>query len=236
MFYNKGLMTEGIEGERDNMKVNEKNVNIIINRLEKLYEEAKCSLEFDNPLQLLIATQLAAQCTDKRVNIVTADLFEKYKCARDFADVDISELENDIKTTGFFRNKAKNISACCQMIIEKYNGKVPSCMEELLKLPGVGRKTANVVLGDAFGIPGIVVDTHAGRLARRMGMTDKEDPVKVEYDLMKIIPKEMWSGFCHRLVFFGRDCCTARKPKCKGCILEDICPKIGVNSIGEKVK
>ena len=207
---------------------NIRNTRIIIDRLETLYKEASCSLDFESPLQLLIATQLAAQCTDKRVNMVTQDLFKKYKNAEDFANADIKELEEYIKPTGFYHNKAKNIKSCCQSIVETFNGEVPGNMEDLLSLAGVGRKTANVVLGDYFGIPGIVVDTHAGRLARRMGLTEQKDPVKVEFELMEIIPRDKWTGFCHRLVYFGRDCCKAQKPDCLNCILNDICPKIGV--------
>jgi len=206
------------------LKNSKANIRIIIDRLSKLYDEASCTLKFASPLQLLISTQLAAQSTDKRVNIVTKDLFQKYITAEDFAGADLSELEEDIKSIGLYKNKARNIKACCRMIADRYSGNVPDTMEGLLKLPGVGRKTANVVLGDAFGIPGIVVDTHAGRLARRMGLTDKKDPTKVEFELMKIIPKEEWTNFGHRLVYFGRDCCKAQNPKCVECILNDVCP------------
>ena len=199
------------------------NLQEIIDRLNKLYPEAECSLDYDSPLQLLIATQLAAQCTDKRVNIVTKDLFEKYKTTEDFADADIGELEEAIRSTGFYKNKAKNIKSCCRDILDKFGGEVPKTMEELLQLAGVGRKTANVVLGDAFGVPGIVIDTHAGRLARRMGLTTEKDPVKVEFELMKILPREIWTDFCHRLVYFGRDCCKSQNPKCTECVLKDVC-------------
>ena len=198
----------------------------IIERLEVFYPTAECSLDFRSPYQLLIATQLAAQCTDKRVNIVTKDLFEKYKTIEDFANADINELEEAIRSTGFYRNKAKNIKDCCQTLVLKFGGEVPNTMEELLELSGVGRKTANVVLGDVFQTPGIVVDTHAGRLSRRMGLTKQTDPVKVEFELMEIIPKDKWTSFCHRLVYFGRDCCKSQKPRCIGCILEDVCPKL----------
>ena len=208
------------------MKVDKRKVNIIIERLEEIYPEATCSLNYKSPIELLVATQLAAQCTDKRVNIVAKDLFARYTSVQDFAEADINELEEYIKSTGFFKNKAKNIIACCRKIISEFNGEVPQTIEELTSLQGVGRKTANVVLGDVFKTPGIVVDTHAGRLSRRMGLTDKEDPVKVEFDLMKIIPKEKWTGFSHRLVYLGRDECKARNPKCGECKLNDICPKI----------
>jgi len=210
------------------MKNNAKYICTIIEILGRIYESASCTLNFATPLQLLISTQLAAQSTDKQVNIVTKNLFEKYKSAEDFANTDLSELEKDIKSIGLYKNKSKNIKASCKMIIDNFNGQVPSTMEELLQLPGVGRKTANVVLGDVFGIPGIVVDTHAGRLARRMGLTDKEDPVKVEFELMKIIPKEEWTNFGHRLVYFGRDCCKAQNPKCSECPLAHVCKKINV--------
>lgn len=195
----------------------------IIDELERLYPDAGCSLTYETPLQLLIATQLAAQCTDERVNIVTKDLFKKYKTAEDFANADLKTLEQDIRSTGFYRNKAKNIKECCKMIIEQYNGEVPDSMEKLLTLPGVGRKTANVVLGNIFGIPGIVVDTHAKRLSNRLGLTKEEDPVKIEFDLMKIIPKEKWSRFSNQLVFHGRAVCNARKPECEKCSLKPYC-------------
>jgi endonuclease-3 len=171
----------------------------------------------------LIATQLAAQCTDARVNIVTKTLFNKYKDVHDFAKADLSELEQDIKSTGFYRNKALNIKNCCKMLIDEFEGVVPNNMESLLKLPGVGRKTANLVLGDIFGIPGIVVDTHAKRLTNRIGFTKNDDPTKIEMDLMKIIPEENWSKFCHQLVYHGRAVCDARKPRCGECKIKDYC-------------
>lgn len=198
-------------------------VNKIIENLEKMYPEADCSLDYKDPLQLMVATQLAAQCTDARVNIVTKDLYEKYKTVNDFANADLEELEQCIKSTGFYHNKAKNIIATCKMIISDFGGKVPSDMESLLKLPGVGRKTANLVLNDCFSIPGIVVDTHAKRLANRMGLTKNEDPEKIEYDLMKIIPKEKWGSFCHQLVYHGRAVCNARKPLCENCDIREFC-------------
>lgn len=197
---------------------------IEINKIfDELYPEASCTLEFKDPLQLLISTQLAAQCTDARVNIVTATLFKKYKDVYDFAKADVGELEQDIKSTGFYRNKARNIIACCKMIIEKYDGKVPQNMEDMLKLPGVGRKTANLVLGDIFGIPGVVVDTHAKRLSNRIGLSKNSQPEKIEADLMKILPEEIWSRFSHQLVFHGRVVCNARNPKCGQCAIKDLC-------------
>lgn len=191
--------------------------------LEKMYPDAACSLEYKDPLQLMIATILAAQCTDARVNIVTKDLFRKYRNAKEFAAADPEQLEQDIKSTGFYHNKAKNIIAACKMIISDFGGKVPSNMEDLLKLPGVGRKTANLILNDSFGVPGVVIDTHAKRLTNRMGLTDNEDPEKIEYDLMKLLPSEKWGSFCHQLVFHGRALCDARKPRCGECAVLPYC-------------
>jgi len=191
--------------------------------LEKTYPDAACSLEYSDPFQLLVATQLAAQCTDARVNIVTKDLFVKYPDVYAFANADISELEQDIRSTGFFRNKARNLINASKLIISDYNGKVPSNMDDLLKLPGVGRKTANLILGDSFGIPGVVIDTHAGRLAKRIGLTKHDDPEKVEFDIMKLLPKERWIGFGHLMVFHGRAVCVARKPRCHECQILQLC-------------
>src|SRR5579859_6613732 len=197
----------------------------IIAELRRLYPDAKCSLDFSTPLQLLVATQLAAQCTDERVNIVTKDLFRKYRSVEDYATVRQEELEQDIRSTGFYRNKAKNIRAACQRIITNYGGEVPRTMEDLLTLPGVARKTANVVLGNAFGIvEGFVVDTHIGRLARRFGWTTHEDPVKVEKDLMRLIPQKDWLDLSHMLIYHGRAICVARKPLCEKCTLAKLCP------------
>ena len=204
--------------------MNKKQIAInIISVFEMLYPIADCSLEYKDPLQLLISTQLSAQCTDARVNIVAKTLFQKYKNVNDFANCDLSILEQDIKSTGFYHNKAKNIRACCKMLIDKYSSIVPNTMEELLLLPGVGRKTANLVLGDIFSIPGIVVDTHAKRLSYRIGLTKNTDPEKIEYDLMKIIPLKSWSKFSHQLVYHGRAICTARKPKCNECSIIEYC-------------
>jgi len=195
----------------------------IINVFDKLYPEAYCSLEYKNPLELLLSTQMAAQCTDARVNIVAKNLYCKYKTAQDFANADIIELQEDIRSTGFYRNKAKNIIACCKLLVEKYNGKVPGTMEELLELPGVGRKTANLVLYEIYGVQGIIVDTHAKRLSNRIGLTKNDDPEKIEYDLQKIVPKSSWAEFCHKLVSHGREVCKARKPECESCEIRQFC-------------
>lgn len=193
--------------------------------LRRLYPDARCSLNFSNPLELLIATQLSAQCTDERVNIVTRDLFQKYHSVEDYATVSQEELEQDIRPTGFYRNKAKNIRAACQRLITNYAGEVPRTMADLLTLPGVARKTANVVLGNAFGIvEGFVVDTHIGRLARRFGWTTNEDPVKVEQDLIRLVPQQDWLDLSHLMIFHGRAICLARKPLCEQCALAKLCP------------
>ncbi len=207
----------------------------IIKVFDQLYSDADCTLDYKDPLQLLISTQLAAQCTDARVNIVTQLLYKKYKNVYDFAKADISELEQDIKSTGFYRNKARNIKETCKMIIEKFDGKVPDNLDDLLSLPGVGRKTANLVLGDVYGIPGIVVDTHAKRLSNRIGLSSNEDPTKIEFDLMEIVPKDNWSKFCHQLVYHGRAVCNARKPQCAECQILDYCD-YGVNNKGVSIK
>jgi len=200
-------------------------IQAITGELRRLYPHAKCSLDFSNPLELLVATQLSAQCTDERVNLVTRDLFKKYRSAEDYATVSQEELEQDIRSTGFYRNKAKNIRAACQLLITNFHGEVPDTMTDLLKLPGVARKTANVVLGNAFGIvEGFVVDTHIGRLARRFGWTKNEDPIKVEQDLMRLVPRQDWLDLSHLLIFHGRAICQARKPLCKQCTLTKLCP------------
>jgi endonuclease-3 len=195
----------------------------IISVFDILYPDASCSLEYKDPLQLLISTQLSAQCTDARVNTVAKTLFSKYKNVNDFAQADLAELEQDIKSTGFYHNKAKNIKNCCRMIIEEFGGLLPKDMDSMLRLPGVGRKTANLVLSDIFGIPGIVVDTHVRRLSNRIGLTINQDPEKIENDLMKIIPRESWSRFCHQMVYHGREVCNARKPKCDICKIKEYC-------------
>ncbi|MEO6656507.1 MAG: endonuclease III [Pyrinomonadaceae bacterium] len=201
----------------------------VVKRLRKTYPDAHCALVHTSPFELLIATILSAQCTDVRVNIVTASLFRKYRGPAEFSNVSQQELEKDIHSAGFFRNKAKNIQAACRRIIEVYSGEVPRTMDELLTLAGVARKTANVVLGNAFGIAaGVVVDTHVSRLSQRLGLTDKTTPEKIERDLADLIPKKHWVMFPHWMIFHGRQICTARRPKCGECVLEDICPKIGV--------
>jgi endonuclease-3 len=200
-------------------------VQAILAELRRLYPDAKCSLNFSNPLELLVATQLSAQCTDERVNLVTIDLFKKYQKAEDYATASQEELEQDIRSTGFYRNKAKNIRAASQRIITEFHGEVPHSMTQLLSLPGVARKTANVVLGNAFGIiEGVVVDTHVGRLARRFGWTKNDDPIKVEQDLMRIIPREHWLDLSHQLIYHGRALCLARKPLCERCSIAPFCP------------
>ena len=200
-------------------------VSAILAELRRLYPDAKTSLNFSNPLELLVATQLSAQSTDERVNRVTADLFKKYRRVEDYVTVSQEELERDIQSTGFYHNKAKNIRAAAQRIMTNYGGEVPRTMEDLVSLPGVGRKTASVVLGNAFGIvEGIVVDTHVGRLARRLGWTTNDDPVKVEQDLMRIIPREDWLDLSHMLIYHGRAICIARKPLCAECALAHLCP------------
>jgi len=214
------------------MTDNEKIIQII-SIFDRLYPNAECSLEYHSPLQLLISTQLAAQCTDARVNIVAKNLYNKYKTAEDFANADLEELEADVKSTGFYRNKSKNIIACCKILVEKYNGKIPDNMDQLLELPGVGRKTANLVLYEIYGVQGIVVDTHAKRLSNRIGLSKNDDPEKIEYDLQKIVPKSRWADFCHKLVFHGREVCKARKPECQNCEIRQFCnyyTKINGNS------
>jgi len=203
----------------------------IVQALRKQYPDTRTALNFSNPLELLVATILSAQCTDVRVNLVTSKLFKKYKTAEDFAKARISTLEREVQSTGFFRNKAKNIKACCRALVEKYHGEVPRDLDALVELPGVGRKTANVVLGAAFGIAvGVVVDTHVGRISRRLGLTGEKDAVKVERDLMQLIPRREWVDFSHRMIHHGREVCMARRPKCDECCLERWCPRIGVAS------
>ena len=200
----------------------------VLAALADLYPDAHCALNRETPLQLLVATILSAQCTDVRVNLVTPALFARYKSVHDFAGAKPEELEGLIASTGFFRNKAKNIIACCQAILERHGGEVPGTLDELVELPGVGRKTANVLLGNAFGVPGITVDTHVGRLSRRLGLTVFDDPVKVEFDLMELIPRADWTHFSHQLIFHGRRVCDARKPACPVCAMNRFCPKVGV--------
>jgi endonuclease III len=197
----------------------------IVQLLEKEHPDAKIALHYVTPLELLVATILSAQTTDERVNIVTKQLFKKYTKPQDYANVDIKELEQDIRSTGFYHNKAKNVQKTCQILVEKYAGQVPKTMEDLLELPGVARKTANIVLFNAYGVTaGIAVDTHVHRLAQRLGLTENEDQNKIEQDLMKLVPKEQWMHLTDLLIFHGRRVCTAKKPNCAGCILNKICP------------
>ena len=200
----------------------------IIAALQRAYPDAHCELNHTSPLELLIATILSAQCTDKRVNLVTAELFKKYRAAADYANAPLAELEQAIKTAGFFRNKAKNIQACCRKLVERHGGQVPRTMEELIQLDGVGRKTANVVLGNAFDINvGVVVDTHVTRLANRLGLTKQQDAVKIEPELMALVPQKQWTLFSHWLIWHGRRRCDARRPDCENCEIKSLCPSAG---------
>lgn len=200
-------------------------VRAILPILKKTYPGAKCSLDYSTPLELLTATILSAQCTDERVNIVTKGLFKKYRSAKDLAKVPSEELEKDIQSTGFYRNKAKSLKGMGAALVERHGGKVPETMEELVELPGVGRKTANVVLGNAFGKNvGVVVDTHVGRLSERLGLTREADPVKVEADLAAVVPQEEWTLWAHLMIAHGRAICQARKPRCQECPLLSHCP------------
>jgi endonuclease-3 len=202
-----------------------KNTLKIIRLLKKAYPDARCSLNHGSPLELLIATILSAQCTDERVNIVTADLFRKYRTCQDYIQVERTELEQDVRTTGFFRNKSKSIQGACKRIEQEYGGEVPKTMDELLSLPGVARKTANVVLGNAFGIAsGVVVDTHVSRLSQRLGLTTQKQPEKIERDLIELVPKKDWVDLPHLLIYHGRKVCKARMPLCSECVLEPLCP------------
>ena len=214
---------------RESLQTKTARLKKVIAGLEKTYPNAHCELIHQNPLELLIATILSAQCTDKRVNIVTKDLFKKYRSAEDFARAKISELENDIRSTGFYKNKARNIKSACQSIVEKHGGKVPRTMAKLTQLDGVGRKTANVVLGNAFGINvGVVVDTHVTRLSNRLGLTKHTDAVKIEQELMQLVPPRQWTLFSHWLIWHGRRRCLARKPDCENCEIQKLCPHLGV--------
>ena len=197
----------------------------VLELLEKNYPNAEIALDYATPLQLLVATILSAQATDKQINMITPKLFKKYKTAGDYANADLEELEQYIRSSGFYHNKAKNIKNCCKTLVEKFHSKVPKTMNELIELPGVGRKTANIILANAFGIvEGVAVDTHVGRLAQRLGLSENKDPNKIEADLMKIIPKEQWIKITDLLIFHGRRVCTAKKPNCAGCVLNRICP------------
>ena len=196
----------------------------IFEALDPVYTHEKTALKYTTSFELLIATILSAQCTDRQVNTVTQTLFKKYRGPKDFLNVPISELEEDIRPTGFFRNKAKSITGCCRGLLDMYKGQVPGTMEELLKLPGVGRKTANCVLGAAFDIPGVVVDTHVKRLALRLGLTENEDPDRIEADIQKLLPEDRWRRFSDILIYHGREVCAAKKPRHDLCRVRDLCP------------
>jgi len=213
---------------RENTAVKKARALKIIAALQRTYPNAHCELNFSNSLELLIATILSAQCTDKRVNLVTAELFKTYRAAKDFAAAPLAEIEGAVRSTGFFRNKAKNIKTCCAALLEKFGGEVPRTMDELHALAGVGRKTANVVLGNAFGINvGVVVDTHVTRLANRLGLAKGADAVKLERELMRLVPQKDWTRFSHWLIWHGRRRCVARKPDCASCEIQIFCPRIG---------
>lgn len=202
--------------------------------LDKAYPDVKCSLNYSTPVEMLIATQLSAQCTDARVNIVTEKLFKRYRSAEDFANADIEELQEYIRSAGFYKTKSKNIIECCKRLVEVYGGEVPDTMEDLLTLPGTGRKTANLVLGDIFHKPAVVVDTHCIRLTNRIGLVKEDDPKKIEMELKKILPPDYQLRFCHQLVYHGRACCTARKPDCDNCSIAEVCKKVGVTNNKKK--
>jgi len=213
------------------LNAGQKHARRLIRLLQQQYPEPQCALTHDNPLQLLVATILSAQCTDVRVNMVTPALFARFPDAPALANAPLPELEKLIQSTGFFRNKAKNIKATCLAIVDEHGGQLPQELDALVKLPGVGRKTANVVLGSGFGIPsGVVVDTHVGRLSLRLGLTKQTDPVKVEHELNALVPQDHWIDFSHELILHGRAVCVARKPKCESCTLLKLCPQIGVTS------
>jgi endonuclease-3 len=200
-----------------------KRVKKIIEILSQAIPDSRIALRHSNPLELLVATILSAQCTDVKVNQVTPGLFKKYRSAREYAEVDLAELEEEIRPTGFYRNKAKSLQRCCQELVKRFGGEVPKTLEELVTLPGVGRKTANVILGNAFGTPGVVVDTHVRRVSRRIGLTENDDPVKIEFDLMEIVPQKEWTHFSNLLVWHGRRTCVARKPLCGICPIRRWC-------------
>jgi len=209
----------------------------IVNRLRTAYPEAPCALRHENPFQLLVATILSAQCTDVRVNLVTPALFQRYPDARSMAQAEQQDLEELIKTTGFFRAKAKNLLGCSKKLVDDHGGEVPEDLEAMVELPGVGRKTANVVLGTAFDIPtGVVVDTHVSRITYRLGLTREKDPIKIERDLMTLVPKKEWINFSHRIIQHGRLICKARRPLCEECFLESLCPRLGVATKATKKK
>jgi endonuclease-3 len=206
-----------------------KNLDAVIKRLNKDYPDARYELNWETPLQLLVATILAAQCTDERINKLTPGLFKKYPDAKSYADVKLEKLEEDVKPSGFYKNKAKAIQGACKVLVERFGGEVPRTMEQMLTLPGVARKTANVVLNTAYKIPtGIIVDSHVARVTQRMGLVSNDKPERIELELMEFVPKEEWIQFGPALVLHGRYVCTARNPKCDECVFNDICPKKGV--------
>jgi endonuclease-3 len=213
----KGVFMESLEKKKDR-------ANLVFEILDPLYTNEKTALTYRNGFQLLVATILSAQCTDKQVNEVTKTLFKKYKKPEDFLKVPIAELEEDIRPTGFYRNKAKSLKGCCQGLVDLYKSQVPSTMDELLKLPGVGRKTANCVLGAVFDVPGVVVDTHVKRLSLRLGLTNQEDPDKIEKDVESLLPRERWRRFSDILIYHGREVCKARKPEHGRCAVFNLCP------------
>lgn len=204
-------------------KDNRERASKILEILKEEYPDARTALRFGNPLELLIATVLSAQCTDERVNKVTESLFQKYQSARDYGEVELSELEEDIRPTGFFRNKAKAIKGLSTELVKRFDGEIPARLEDLVSLPGIGRKTANLILGEAFGIPGIVVDTHVKRLSNLIGLTQKSDPEKIEFDLMEVVPKTEWTLFSNLLILHGRAVCIARRPRHDQCRIVDLC-------------
>lgn len=213
---------------RESREDRKRRATLIMEGLRKAYPDAHCELVYSNPLELLVATILSAQSTDKQVNLVTRDLFRKYRAAQDFASADLSELERDIQRLGFFRNKARSLQGCSRKLVQHHHGQVPQTMEELTALDGVGRKTANVVLGNAFGVNvGVVVDTHVARLSNRLGLSRQVAPEKIEEDLMKLVPRETWTLFSHWLIWHGRRRCRARKPDCPGCEVNSLCPSAG---------
>jgi len=219
---------------RQKMGLRQRSLEVLI-RLKRLYPDAPCTLNYETPVQLLVATILSAQCTDERVNQVTPALFQRFPDAASMAIADIAELETLVRSTGFYRNKAKNIKAACHLIVEKFNGEVPKRMELLLELPGVARKTANVVLGHAYGINmGVTVDTHVKRLSNRLGLTEHADPIRIERDLMTLLPQPDWENWSIRLVYHGRAVCNARNPACGACVLADLCPSNQLIGIREE--
>jgi endonuclease-3 len=210
-------------------------IPLLLARLEATHPKTGTALHFADPVQLAVATILSAQCTDQRVNQVTPALFARFPTAHDFANANLSEIQQLVKSINFFRNKAKYIQELCRILIARHGGQIPRTLEELVQLPGIGRKTANVILGDAFGVPGITVDTHVGRLSRRLGLTTHTDPVKVERDLMRLVPQPEWTRFSHRLILHGRQVCAARKPRCADCRLAELCPRRGIASSKSKM-